>query len=430
MPDLATPFIMKLAAPFLLLSFIALSVAAESLDVAPAINQFGLDLLASEAAIDSTGNALLSPYSIDSALAMAWVGADGATKEEMRHVLHFAGDETAVVNGLHTLARDMGELQAASRLRATSDNRSGILWTPIELDMANRLFVQSGFTPQPAFVRVLDEQFGAPLQELDFHSAVETARLAINTWVAHEMHDRIRDLIPSGALDENTRLVVVNTVYLRAPWRDPFEPGETRPEPFWVGGVTRVEVPTMQHRESYPYEKHDGFIALAIPYEGGALQFLVLLPDQRDGVAQLERTVTPAKLAAYAKMPRRDVIVHLPKFKLSPPNISLGAKLKRLGMTSAFDQPRGSANFGRIAPLRPDFYLYLSDVFHQAWLSVDENGTEAAAATEVVTLAAFGVKAGKPVPPVEVHVDRPFLFAIQHVASGTCLFLGRIGDPR
>jgi len=420
---------MKSLAYIFLLGAMVHSTPAQSADVAPAINQFGLDLLRAGAASETPGNLLLSPYSLESALAMAWAGADGRTEEEMRRVLHLAGDQAAVIDGLGALARDLRELRAASRQRAESDAQRGVSWTPIELDVANRLFVQSGFTLKPDFTHVLREQFGAPLEELDFLGAAETARLTIDAWVVHETHDRIRDLIPSGALDANTRLVLANAVYLRAPWEDPFEREETRPEPFWVGGRTPADVPTMQQRKSYPYEQRDGFIALAVPYEEGGLQFLILLPDQRNGLAQLERTVSPALLAACARMPRRDVVLHLPKFKLAPPTMSLSSPLRGLGMATAFDQPRGGANFDRIAPRRPDLYLYLSDVFHRAWLSVDEDGTEAAAATEVA-LATFGVEAGRPVPPVEVRVDRPFLFAIQHVASGTCLFLGRVGDPR
>lgn len=421
---------MKLLASVSLLSAMALRALAQSADVGPAINQLGLDVLRAEAAPDSPRNLLLSPYAVESALVMAWTGAAGRTQEEMRHVLHLEGDDAAVVNGFSALARRLGGLPTDARPRAETDGREGAPQTPVELDIANRLFVQSGFAPQPDFTRGLREQFGSPLEPLDFLHAAEPARLSINAWVAQETHDRICELIPSGALNARTRLVLANAVYLRASWMSPFEPEMNSSRPFWADGRTQAKVPTMMQRKHFRYEKRDGYAAVALPYAGGELQFLILLPDQRDGLAALVHSVTPAVLAASAKMPRADVLLFLPKFRLAPPGMSLGPVLRGLGMTTAFDSPPGSADFARIAPRTADDYLALSDVFHQAWLSVDEAGTEAAAA-DAVTLMTFGVSVGaKPVPPVEVDVDHPFLFAIQDAASGACLFLGQVEDPR
>jgi serpin B len=420
---------MKLLASVSLLSALTLCTVAQSADVAPAINQFGLDLLGAGTATNSPGNLVLSPFSVESALAMAWTGASGVTREEMRRVLHLVGDEAAIVDGFGTLARDLRGLQAASRERVESAGRRGVPRLPIELDMANRLFAQSGFALQPDFTRGLRDRFGSPLEELDFLHAAGPARLSINDWVTRETHGRIRELIPSGALNERTRLVLANAVYLRASWMVPFDPNLTLLKPFWADGRTQTKVPTMMQQKHYHYEKRDGFVALALPYEGGELQFLILLPDRRDGLAELERAVTPAMLAACARLPRGDVLLFLPKLKLAPPGMSLGTSLRGLGMTTAFDQPAGSADFTRVAPRKADGYLALTDVLHQASLSVDEDGTEAAAAT-AVTMMALGMQAGELVPPIEGHIDHPFLFAVQHVASGTCLFLGRVNDPR
>jgi serpin B len=299
---------------------------------------------------------------------------------------------------------------------------------PVELVVANRLFTQSGFALRPAFTATLREHFGAPLEELDFVRAVEPSRRRINAWAARETRDRIRDLIPPGALDADTRAVLANAIYLRAPWASPFEPGATRNEPFWVAGLTRVEVPTMIREGGCGYQKRDGFTALALPYAGGRLHFIVLLPDEREGLAALERRVTPTLLADCAKLPWRGVILRLPKFKVEPPVLPLGGLLRGLGMTTAFDQPRGTANFDRMAPRMPRDYLYISEVFHRTWLALDESGTEAAAATAVV-MARAAAAVGKRPEPLDVRVDRPFLFALRDVPTGAILFLGQVADP-
>ena len=396
----------------------------------PAINQLGLELLRAEASAGRSGNRLLSPYSIASALAMAYTGAEGRTRQEMRRVLGLPRDDAAVLDGFAALAGELRELQAASRREAERVRADGATEEAIEISVANRLFAQSGFAFRPAFTAALRERFGAPLDELDFAHAAEPARVTINDWVAHETHDRIRDLVPAGAIGDTTRAVLANAVYLRAPWENSFETDETKSDRFWIEGNRQTDVPTMVQRRHFGYEQRKGYTAVALPYRGGELQFVVLLPDRRDGLAKLERTVTPGLLAACARLPKRDVVLHLPKITLEPAVLPLGAALRRLGLTTAFDEPRGSANFDRMAPRKPNDYLCLSEVFHRTWLSLDENGTEAAAATAVVALSAFAVSSEPPPPPIEVRIDHPFLFAIQHVSSGTCLFLGRLVDPR
>ena len=413
--------------PFL--TFAAIPLPAQPNPVTPAVNQLGLDLLRAQASAGDHGNLLLSPYSIEVALAMAYTGADGHTREEMQRVLHLPGDDAAVLGGFSALANELSELQAASRRRAERVREHGRTGEPIEINIANRLFAQSGFAFRPAFTTALREQFRAPLEELDFKTAAEPARVTINAWIARETRERIRELVPAGAIEASTRAVLANAIYLRAAWEDAFKPGETKNETFWVDGKTQTEVPTMLQQRRYGYEQRDGYSALVLPYMGGDLQFVILLPDKRDGLAGLEKTLTPDILAGCANLPFREVILHLPKFKIEPPILPLGAVLQGLGMTTAFDQPRGSANFDRMAPRKPDGYLYISNVFHRTWLSLDENGTEAAAATAVI-MAMTASMPQELQPPIEVRVDRPFLFAIQHVPSGTCLFLGRLTDPR
>jgi serpin B len=180
--------------------------------------------------------------------------------------------------------------------------------------------------------------------------------------------------------------------------------------------------------ERFGYAKREGYSAVSLPYAGNDLQFLVLLPEDVNGLRAFESKLSAEMLAQCAKLEERDVDLHLPKFKIEPPTITLAEKLEALGMKTAFNQPTGSANFDRMAPRKPDDYLYISQVFHKTFIAVDEKGTEAAAATAVAMMAATALRE-RP-PPIEVKVDRPFLYAIQHVPSGVCLFLGRVTDPR
>jgi len=236
-------------------------------------------------------------------------------------------------------------------------------------------------------------------------------------------------LIPADALDRTTRLVLVNAIYLKAPWQKPFEQSATRPLPFHVPGVAAPNVPTMFINESLGYAQRSGYRVVVIPYSGQDLQFVILLPDAPDGLAALTASLTPERLAADADLPLQPVNLYLPKFKLEPPVLSLTKALQSLGMTTAFNQPAGSANFNRMAPRQPDDYLYISDIFHKTFLKLDESGTEAAAATAVVMAKFMGLPMLPP-KPVEVRVDHPFLFAIQQRTSGACLFLGQVADPR
>ena len=180
----------------------------------------------------------------------------------------------------------------------------------------------------------------------------------------------------------------------------------------------------MSRTDSFGYAELPGFQAVGVPFRGGQFQFLILLPD-KGGSAGLP---SAGLLEKCANLPRRDVSLFLPKFRLEPPTLSLGDALKSLGVKDAFDIPRGSADFDGMAPRKPDDYLYLSDVFHKTFFALDEKGVEAAAATAVVMMRATCMPIQR--DPVEVRVDRPFLFAIQHVPTSTCLFLGKITDPR
>ncbi len=405
------------------------SITAPTPDVVPAINSLGLDLYREQIKSAGSSGVLLSPYSVATALAMTYTGADGATKAEMEKVLHLPSDQTAcgaafeiLTNKLETTVGD--SLRDVARMRVRGGDA-----TPLQLTIANRLIVQEGYSLQSTFIDELRHHFHSEIAELDFQHAASHARNVINQWVAQQTKDKIRDLLPANEPEASTRLMLLNVLYMKAAWADEFSPSATRPEPFHLAGGEVTSVPTMQEHRGFGYVKHDGHSVVTLPFVGRQLQLVLFVPDENDGLASLEKSLTAQELSSCAKVEKRDLILHLPKFKLEPGTLALAQTLQSLGLSTAFDQPKGSANFNRMVPRKPNDYLAISDVFHKTWLVLDEHGVEAAAATEV-QMVTLGVMAKPPSPPLEVRVDHPFLFAIQHIPSGACLFLGRVTDPR
>jgi serpin B len=412
----------------LLIPLLAAAVSSAPANPAPSgnsINAFGLDLHHQIAA--AGGNLVTSPWSIQTALAMTWAGADGKTKAEMAKVLHFGDDEAAVHEGLAGIAADLRALAGKSQERVNAAKKHGGSLTPLEINAANRLFGQEGYPFKKAFLTVTESTYGAPLELLNFGKSPEAARTKINNWVETQTKDRIKELIPTGIIDGDTRLVLTNAVYLKAPWAEEF--GEEPAAPFYVNGSDAVKVSGLVQRDRYGYMPIPGGAAVTVPYAERGLQFVILLPDERNGLAAMEKKLTAKVLTATAQAPGREVVLHFPKFKLEPERVMLAEKLVEMGMPTAFDRPEGSADFSRMAPRKPNDYLCISHVIHKAFIAVDKYGTEAAAATAVVMPRVTAAPV-EPEKPLEVRVDRPFAFAIQHVASGACLFLGRVTDPR
>lgn len=380
---------------------------------AAAINALGLDLLARTGTPGES--TLLSPYSIQVALAMTYAGARGETREQMAAVLHYPPDD--VHQAFAALQKQLTE--AVQRTEEADE--------PIALATANRLFGQTGYAFRPAYLKFLQDTYAAPMEELNFRKDPVRATRTINAWVEKQTRDRIRNLIPEP-LDRDTGLVLVNAIYLKAPWATAFPEKATAPAPFHPAEGKSFKVPTMVLQADFGYAAKDGFEVLTLPYVGHDLQFLIILPATADGLPALEKKLTAKALVDYARLESRKVTLHLPRFKLEPPVFQLSDVLKDLGMKNAFNVPRGSADFDGIAPRRPDDYLYISGVFHKTFVAIDEKGTEAAAATAVV-MARVMLAPTEPEKPLEVRVDRPFLFAIQHRPSGACLFLGRMTRP-
>jgi serpin B len=373
-------------------------------------------------------NLCVSPYSIESALAMTFAGADGDTRAEMARVLHFASDSSNIAPSFASLQHSLEEMSVKTADLAKKSKEFGGPTEPITLTIANRLFAQKGYDFRQDFLSLVKQNYGAAFEPIDFTVNPAAAAQHINKWVADQTRDKIRDLIPENALNRLTRLVLANALYLKAAWADAFSAKTTQPESFHVRGGAPTNVPMMRKTARFGYVKRQGFSAVSVPYVGDDLQFLVLLPDEVNGLRAVESKLTADILIECAKLEAQDIDLHLPKFKLEPPTIALAETLQALGMKSAFDIPQGSANFDKMAPRKPNDYLYISNVFHKTFIAVDEKGTEAAAATAVVMMRATAM--ARPKPPLEVKVDRPFIYAIQHVPSGLCLFLGRMTDPR
>jgi serpin B len=413
-----------------LLSFVLLFpllAGAEPTDttaVVSAINALGLDLYRVQ---PGDGNLLLSPYSIQDALAMTYAGAGGDTHVEMQRVLHYPADDNALHAGFAELARELEQAKRDSaRAVAGGKNEGRNPGTLFELNVANQLFAQSGYALLPSFLALVKNNYGAPVEQLDFAHAAEQARSIINDWAEKKTKGKISNLIPQGGVSSQTALILANAIYLHASWDRSFDASQTKPGKFFLHGAESVMAPTMADgMHPCGYLHRGDFTAVSLPYIGGGLQFLILLPDAYDGLPALEREITPALLAECANLPFSEVDLQLPKFKLELPSMALGRQLKQLGLQTAFDRPKGSANFDHMAPRKPGELLCIGAIFHKAFLSLDEEGTEAAAVT---TVEVDHVETA--MRPISVQVDHPFIFAVQHVPSGECLFLGRVTDPR
>jgi serpin B len=378
-------------------------------DLASSSNQLGFDL--HRALRGEPGNFAFSPASIFVALVMPWSGARGATAAETARVMHVTGGAEAAVPAAAAL---LGRLNDPAR-------------TAYTLRVANRLFADKSLPIERAWLDRMTA-LGAAAEPVDFRRAPEAVRGRVNAWVAQETADRIKDLLPPGSVNAETRLALVNAVYLLAEWAQPFTAEATQPRPFYAGGTAARPVPTMRQLGTFAYAEAPGLQVLEMPYKGGELAMTIVLPSERTGLGALEGRLDAAQLAALtASLKKTRVSVLLPKFKVDPARpLALAEELTKLGMALAFDPRR--ADFTGIAPFRdPADRLYISQVFHKAFVKVDEKGTEAAAAT-----AAIMARAGSAVqmePPKEFVADHPFLFVIRDVRSGLILFLGRVVDP-
>ena len=365
--------------------------------------QFGFDLygeLRGEA-----GNLFLSPFSISAALAMTAAGAKGQTLEEMQKVLRLP-------ENAHIAFRDV--------LKSINDE-SDPKKRGFALSTANALWAQQGYPWKPEYKKLVSHFYSAGLFDVDFKSDPEAARGTINAWVEKETKDKIRELLGRGVVTAATRLVLSNAIYFKVDWQNPFKKEATKDLPFTTADGKKTDTPLMFRIGSYPYAETDTFQALDLPYVGQRISMTVILPKKADGLPAVEKELTEAKLAETLKSLRYEssVNVTLPRFKTEK-SFTLNKPLQALGMKSAFS----NADFSGMHTGGEQ--LDISAVVHKAFVDVNEEGTEAAAATGVVVKAT----AAAPTTPKHFKADHPFLFLIRDHKTGTVLFLGRLENPK
>jgi len=355
------------------------------------------------------GNLFYSPHSISLALAMTYAGARSTTATQMANTLHF----TLLPDSLHPAFNSL-DLELARR----GEGAKGKDGKGFRLNIVNAIWGQNGYKFLPAFLDVLAENYGAGLRLLDFVQAPEESRLTINNWVSDQTEGKIKDLIPRGEIDPLTRLVLTNAIYFNAAWRLPFSKDLTADGSFYLLDGSKVTVPMMKQSESLRYAAGQGYQAVELPYDGQQLAMVILLPGAGQ-LAAFEGSLTAEQVEAIVRgLAPKQVALTMPRFKYES-SFKLNETLQAMGMADAFTP--GIADFSGMDGRRE---LFIGAVLHKAFVSVDEAGTEAAAATAVVMQLKM-----MPAQPVEVTVDRPFVFLIRDLETGTILFVGRVVNP-
>ena len=368
--------------------------------------QFALDLY--RLVGDKGANVFYSPYSISLALAMTYAGARGQTAQEMAQALHY----TLAQEQLHPAFNALDQALAS---RGEGAQEKG---EPFRLHVANALWGQKDYAFRPEFLDLLAQNYGAGLRLVDYKSAPEPARETINRWVEEQTERKIKDLLPSGSINNLTRLVLSNAIYFKAGWLHPFDDKGTQDGAFRLLDGSTVTVPMMQESARLGYGEGQGYQVVELPYVDGEMSMVILLPAEGKFESLAQGLSAEQLTAMLGAIEQTEVRLTLPKFTYES-SFKLKDALMRLGMVQAFDGV--DADFSGMTG-RPD--LFIDDVYHKAFVGVDEKGTEAAAATAVV----MQLKAA-PTRPKEVRVDRPFIFLIRDVQTGAILFLGHVVNP-
>jgi serpin B len=389
---------------------------------------------------EKEGNLFFSPYSISTALAMTYAGAKGQTETQMAKVLCFPA-LPAVPDPVGEVSPSADRQQFASAfgkiIKGLNDRgRKG----GYELTVANALWGQEDYEFLKEFLELIETNYDGRLNKVDFVTAAESARKTINAWVEEKTNNKIKDLIAQGVLNRLTRLVLTNAIYFKGSWAKQFEKDRTKEAPFTQVSGDKVDVPMMNEAAEFGYMETEDFQGLELPYVDNELSMIIFLPKtsdvlsgygsalrrdeslpKGDGLADFEKKLTTENLSQWLTMLlRRKVIVSIPKFRITD-EFSLASVLKSMGMTDAFTPD--VADFSGMNGKRD---LFISAVVHKAYVDVDEEGTEAAAATGVVV----GITSAGPQQTPVFRADHPFLFIIRDNQSGSILFIGRVMNPR
>ena len=369
-------------------------------------NAFGLDLY--QSLRDRDENLILSPFSISLALAMTYSGAKGETEAQMADVLNFPSQQEThpAFNALDLALEDTGIVLDKDQ-------------EPMQLDIANAVFAEQTFTFLPDFLDTLSVNYGAGIRLMDFVNNPNPSRKEINQWVSDETKDKINDLLPEDSITTDTKMVLVNAIYFKADWLSPFDANDTYDGTFKLLDGSEVTVPMMGQRMSIPYFVGDGYAAAEIPYAGESAAMTLLVPDEgrfEEIESQLDGALFHEMLSNLAPA---DVTLQMPKFEYDS-SFMLSDTLALMGMPLAFDPD--SADFSGMTDQQA---LYIGNVIHKAFVAVDEEGTEAAAATAVIMEGATAM-----MPDNMLVIDRPFIYFIRDLESGQILFIGRVLNPK
>lgn len=349
---------------------------------------------------DSDGNMFFSPYTVSTSMAIVYGGARGQTQKQIASALHFTMPADRLADSFGSLQKQL----------TRKDTRG------YQLYPANALWLQKGVPFLQEFLD-LTAPFDAGRYHVDFVNESENARKKINGWVEKKTKDKIKSLIPRDGIDKDTDLVITNAIYFKGDWKTPFDKHKTKVSNFFVSAEKKVSVPMMYMEQNFKYYEDDKLQALELPYKGDEISMMLLLPRQREGFRETENILTAELLDAIeSKMMMLETNVYIPRFKVTWGTVSLKKVLIALGMADAFNPEK--ADFSGIIE---QSNLFISDVFHKAFVEVDEVGTEAAAATGTVISHSGNT--------FVFCADHPFLFLIRDNRSGTILFIGRVINP-
>jgi serpin B len=377
---------------------------------------------------ESKGNLFFSPASIETCLAMTYAGARGNTAAQMAKALHYDNDAAKVNEAFAQLLKTLNNPpEVVVGLVPDKSGEPGELvkGPAYQLFVANALWGQQGYPFKPDFIELVQKNYGAGLNSVDFAGHTEQARKTINDWVAGQTKDRIKDLIAPGGVKSITRLVLTNAIYFKSHWQHDFNKVLTKDSPFHLSPDKSVDVPLMHQMHSFGYGENDDVQLLEMPYTRSELSMVVLLPKKVDGLASVEKNLTAENMNRWlGEKTNEKVDVTFPKFIFTSEFQQLGGDLAAMGMVDAFGS---NADFsGMTAAER----WFISAVIHKAFVAVDEEGTEAAAATAIIMAGAAPRPPRPPEEPKVFKADHPFIFLIRHNATGEILFLGRVSNPK
>jgi serpin B len=386
-------------------NLVEVDIAERSLHEQIFVNAFAIDMYLQTA--QGSGNIFFSPFSIISAMAMTYAGADGETAKEMENALHFHRHKS----GVHEL------------IRTYSDRFNNIANELGIVEVANRLWPDRDVELLPEFSETMRDFYTAGVEQADFKHDAETYRLAINEWVSDKTHEKIRDILQSGDVNSETILVLVNAIYFNSVWKYQFEKNNTREAPFYASKGKTQTAQMMSITENYRYLRNPELQMIKIPYNIPGFSMLVLLPTENGSFSELEnleQNLNERTLTRWiSEMNETKVELKLPRFSMTN-RINLSDILVNLGMPSAFSE--NNANFSQMVKSSNRNNVFISKVIHQSFIEVDEAGTEAAAATAVVMIQRANIE-----PRVESFIaNRPFMFLIMDDETGVILFMGRV----